>query len=102
MTDSEILDYLTPKKTNYTPIRLGKLTDGGYVCPKEIISNVSKCFSFGIWNDVSFEKDLLNENKSISIDAYDGSIDSLPEEIPIAFHKEYVRFSNESRNIFSN
>lgn len=102
MTDTEILDYLTPKKTNFTPIRLGKKFDGGYVCPKELLSEVTKCFSFGICNDISFEKDLLKENGSISIDMYDGTIRNLPGQIAATFYKQNVYFETTSKNIFAN
>ena len=104
MTDKEILDFITPKQTNYVPVRLGRCCDGGYICPKELIPMAKKCFSFGICNDISFEESLIDRNNNIVIEAYDGSINSLPKENlnNINFHKEFVYFASSSNGIFSN
>ena len=78
-----ILNSLNP--TFFTPniIRLGKNNDGGYL----VIKNEKKykyLLSFGISDDVSFERDFSNEHSDCQIFCFDPTINDLPETIPNA------------------
>lgn len=73
---------ISPRKTRgYQYIRIGSENDGGYV----LIDNFSKikaAYSFGIGNDVSWEKHLADKTwrGGIKLFMYDHTIDSLPED----------------------
>lgn len=58
-------------------VRLGKRFDGGYVLLDDFSCDM-KVYSFGISNDVSFEKELAN--RGLQIYMYDHTIAGLPEE----------------------
>ena len=67
-------------KENYKPlnlIRIGAMSDGGYLVPN-ILDNIKYCFSAGIGNISSFEKEL---SKKYLIKSFmsDGSINEPPE-----------------------
>ena len=57
-------------------VRFGKKHDGGYVLLDDFDSSMN-VYSFGISNDVSFEKDLAN--RGLTIFMYDHTIGELPE-----------------------
>ncbi len=58
-------------------VRLGKNYDGGYVLLEDFSSDM-RVYSFGISNDVSFEKELAE--KGLQIYMYDHTIMGLPEQ----------------------
>jgi hypothetical protein len=51
-----------PKK-NFSLIRCGRNNDGGYLLSKNVILETNFLISFGILDDISFEKDFLNINQ---------------------------------------
>jgi hypothetical protein len=58
--------------------RIGKNNDGGYiVC--DLSDSYDLFISCGINNDIIFEKDLLNRYPNLKCIAFDGTIQSLPE-----------------------
>ena len=58
-------------------VRLGKLSDGGYVLLREQIAGTKILLSFGVATDWSFEEHFARENTSVEILMYDYST-SLP------------------------
>ena len=58
----KLLKIKIPK--NIELIRIGSNNDGGYLVP-DIIHEISSCFSAGIGNNISFEKDLINRKISV-------------------------------------
>lgn len=84
----KLLDYVIPDLILSDKIRLGKEYDGGYVIAKSNISKYKYLLSFGISNDVSFEKDFGKYNPNCRIFCFDPTVDSLPEHIENAnFYK---------------
>ncbi len=61
----------------YTKIRLGGPNDGGYVVAKEICKKSKALYSFGIGDDISFEKDFLALNPTTKVTCFDPYIDSI-------------------------
>src|SRR5210317_910559 len=55
-------------------IRLGKDNDGGYLVNRKDIDDTRSLLSFGVGEDVSFEKDFINLNKPCPVYAYDETI----------------------------
>lgn len=93
-TGNGILDFLAPKEIGRTRIRLGKNSDGGYVVFKEPLQSIRFYVGFGVGDDISFEKDLIKENPSIQGRIYDGTVESLPDEVKLEFCKEMVQFGS--------
>jgi len=60
-------------------IRLGNQGDGGYVLPKEIIPFIDVLYTYGVGNDISFEKDMITY-KDIPVRFYDHTVIGLPEK----------------------
>lgn len=58
--------------------RFGSINDGGY-CLVDLIEEKSKLLSFGVGDDVSFERDLSSSISAIHL--YDHSVDCLPIKI---------------------
>jgi len=58
--------------------RIGKDNDGGYVMV-ELPGDYDVCISGGIFDDISFEVDLLQKYPNLTCYAFDGTIDSIPE-----------------------
>jgi len=61
----------------YNKIRIGRKQDGGYIFLNDF-KNIKIAYSFGISNEISFEKELADKN--IDIYMYDHSINQLPFE----------------------
>ena len=59
-------------------MRLGINDDGGYVIPKQMISTIDCCITFGVGNDISFELNLYNNNPRCKFILYDPTISILP------------------------
>ena len=97
----DILDLLKLFKIkipkNIELIRIGSNNDGGYLVPN-IIHEISSCFSAGIGNNISFEKDLIN--RKISVFGADGTLDSLPEvQKNYNFLKKNICICDDEENI---
>lgn len=58
-------------------IRIGRMHDGGYIMLNDF-ADITKVYSFGISNDVSWEKDMAS--RGIFCHMYDHTIDKLPED----------------------
>ena len=75
-------------------VRLGKNNDGGYVVLKSSLKKYENLLSFGIAEDISFEKK-FQEYNGCSINCFDPSIDGLPE----LMHKTtFFKLGIDSRN----
>lgn len=100
MNDCEVLGFLAPKKYDHGDFkRLGRNQDGGYVVPISYCKSAKALISFGVGDDISFERDFLKENDFVEIDIYDGTVSSLPEKIKCNFHRQNCYF--EKMNPFS-
>lgn len=88
-------------KHPFTLIRLGRNSDGGYVVPKELISeNLITC---GISNEISFEEDYIKNISASNIHAYDGTISSFPSNNKqFNFHKLNIGTKDTNREISLN
>jgi Methyltransferase FkbM domain len=70
--------------------RIGKQNDGGYVIC-DIPGEYDRFVSGGIDKDISFECALLDMYPNLKCDAFDGSIDTLPQSHErIVFHKTFL------------
>jgi len=70
---------------NHQKTRIGRNEDGGYVIPK-MPYNFDLCISVGIADDVSFDRELADQNTIIMM--YDHTIRALPYEHPnFLFHQ---------------
>lgn len=89
----KIFQALKPIYTGYELIRIGAAKDGGYLLPDDL-SGIETCFSPGVGNNWSFEKDLY-EKFGIASVMYDGSvckpIDLTHEH---TFYKKYIGMSS--------
>ena len=101
-TGDGILDFLTPKEIGRTRIRLGRRFDGGYVVFREPIQMANFYIGFGVGYDISFENALMRENPNIIGCIYDGTVESLPNESKLEFHKEMVHFGSGTDYFNSN
>jgi hypothetical protein len=59
-------------------IRYGNQGDGGYVIDKNFLHLSTVLYSYGVSNDVSFEKDFLIENPDLKVHLYDHTITDFP------------------------
>jgi len=81
--ESCIYRFLCPKEIpGKKRILIGQKTDGGYVLLDDF-ENIKIAYSFGIENNVVFDKDLAD--RGIDVYMYDHTINSLPYENP-KFH----------------
>lgn len=74
-----------------TKIRVGNKSDGGYVIYKELFNKVTKVFSFGIGDDISFEIELSKKFSNIhKINLFDPTINliNVPDKKLFTFKKE--------------
>ena len=67
------------KPENFDLVRIGHEHDGGYIMLNDF-HNGDIAYSFGISNDVSWDKDMVNRGCEIFM--YDHTIDNLPEQNP--------------------
>ena len=83
--------------SNIEMVRVGSKYDGGYVIPN-ILNQIDFCFSAGIGNNCSFEKELRNFN--IKSFGADHTIDQLPENIDgYQFTKKKISSIKKDKNI---
>ena len=88
----KIFQIIKPIDNGYKLIRIGAAKDGGYLLPDDL-TGIEICFSPGVANNWSFEKDLYNKFKIASI-MYDGSV-SKPIDLTSehTFYKKYIGMS---------
>lgn len=72
MIPKKFYPYLSDKL-----IRLGNMSDGGYVLPKNIAKRCCQCLSFGLGDDLSFEKNLKKLNCTIKVFSYDHTVNNI-------------------------
>lgn len=77
--------------------RIGKENDGGYVMLDDFASKDKIAYSFGISDDVSWDKDMVK--RGFSVFQYDHTIDALPENNnSFFFNKKGVADSYEKKD----
>ena len=88
-----IIQILNPIDNGHELIRIGAEKDGGYLLPDDL-NGVEVCFSPGVANNWSFEKDLFQKFNIASI-MYDGSV-SKPDDLTNehTFYKKYIGSSS--------
>jgi hypothetical protein len=88
----KLLHSLRPVKTKYPLIRVGGKNDGGYLLPDDL-SGVTRCFSPGVAETFTFERDLLN--RGIWSHLADASVD-MPMHLPtLSFEKKFLGAIND-------
>ena len=90
----EVFDALalfTPYDIDQTKIRVGAARDGGYIMAD--IPSTSELFSFGIANDVRFEKSMAEAGHRCFM--YDHTIEDLPDHhVNFTFHRKGICGAN--------
>lgn len=97
---SDLIKLIEPNIFSFTKKSFGKKGDGSYILPQELITNDERTIllSFGISNDISFEKDFNREYPNIKIFAFDPTINCLPENnSKIEFYKVGLAGSENKR-----
>ena len=94
------LDFFNKLKiltTNHTLKRYGNDSDGGYVAPKEIIHNLDYLISIGVEDNISFELDLMGQNKNLQTILVDGTIENFipPENVRLINKNLSLKNDNE-------
>lgn len=76
-----LLKQLTPYDANgfEEKIRLGNLSDGGYVVPRSILPLIEVVYCYGVADHIDFEEDLVRHIK-IPIRFYDHTVSGLPSK----------------------
>lgn len=94
------LKKIEPIETGRPLTRFGNNFDGGYLIPNDL-NDLSKCFTLGVGNDISFEDDLLK--KGISAYFADGNVDCLPMQSQnFSFIKKNISITNSDKYISIN
>ena len=75
MNNLKLPFFFKPKYKTYLE-RIGKDNDGGYVIPSKSIGDTDHLFSFGMYDDWSFESDFRKKNPNIQIIVFDKSVNS--------------------------
>lgn len=89
----KLLHALKPVKTKFPLIRIGGNNDGGYLLPNDL-SGISTCFSPGVAETATFEKDLLIHG--IRSHLADASVDGVPDDLPVlSFEKKFLGVTND-------
>src|SRR5690242_6756412 len=85
---SSLLKIIQPTIFGLKKVALGRNGDGTYILPDELIKNETKyiLLSFGISNDISFEKQFHEKFPLIKIYVFDPTIERLPE------NTDYINF----------
>jgi len=95
--ESCIYQLLRPKEVlGKHKVRIGSNNDGGYILLNDF-ENIKIAYSFGIGNEISFDKELADKN--IDIFMYDHTIEALPFTNP-KFHwnKIGISYKKEENN----
>lgn len=92
-TDLEKLNGLArklrPTICDHKMLRIGKLSDGGYLIPDDL-SGIAACFSPGVEDNSSFESDLISQT-GIPSHLADYSVSAAPSNFkPKSFLKKFV------------
>ena len=92
--ESSIYQLLKPQDVfGKKKIRIGKKGDGGYVLLNDF-NNIKIAYSFGICNEVSFDKELADKN--IDVYMYDHTIQNLPYQNP-KFHWKKIGLTGHKK-----
>jgi hypothetical protein len=84
-----LLTYLRPINNGHELIRIGGISDGGYLVPNDL-SGIAACISPGVAETMDFELDIWEKFKIPSL-MYDASIDTPTQLNPgQKFFKKYV------------
>ena len=71
-------NYRVPKifkpKFNSTKMRIGRKFDGGYIISQKALINSKNLVSLGVYDDWSFESEILNKNNKLKVFIFDGSV----------------------------
>lgn len=81
-SNTNLIDFLKQIQVydcEFTKIRVGDGLDGGYVVLHEICEKTSAVYSFGIGEDISFEKDYKKRYPNTEMYLYDPFLDNLSE-----------------------
>lgn len=92
-----ILRLIEPNVFGFKKKCFGRDGDGTYILPSELIEDSREfvLMSFGVNDDVSFEKQFQIEFPNISVYSFDPTIEELPEKVPgINFFKIGVAREN--------
>ena len=85
-------------KSDYNKLRIGRNRDGGYVVLDIPNINYDIFISGGISNDNSFEHHFINKYKNVFCEAFDFSIDKLPNPCEkIHFNKKFISTINDDK-----
>ena len=88
------LKSLRPLKTELELIRIGRDNDSGYICPNDF-ENITTCFSPGVEQDSTFEKQ-LSEKYGIKSILADYSVDKPGEDCTdFTFYKKFIGYGDE-------
>ena len=91
----QIVDLLKPVDCGIELIRVGGDNDGGYLLPDDL-TGIKYCFSPGVAETASFERDCLD--MGISSFLADYSVDAPPVELPgCEFSKKFIGVVNNGR-----
>jgi hypothetical protein len=71
-------------------VRLGRPNDGGYVVPVRAIDAADRVLSLGLFDDWSFEAELLSRKAGLAVHGYDHTIGALT--FKRAYQHELLRF----------
>lgn len=78
-----------------TLTRYGRDNDGGYVCADELIEQSDTLFSFGIADDISFEKEFARVSEAKQIYLFDPSVNAPPDMSP---QMEFFKYGLAKQN----
>ena len=71
-------NYRVPKifkpKFSSTKMRIGRKFDGGYIVSQKALINSKNLVSLGVYDDWSFESEILNKNNKLKVFIFDGSV----------------------------
>tara|TARA_Y100001970_G_C14202007_1_gene841651 strand:+ start:741 stop:1541 length:801 start_codon:yes stop_codon:yes gene_type:complete len=94
---NDIISLLKPYDVEIPLIRVGEDTDGGYLLP-DILKDIDYCFSPGVGNSSSFEKNL--ESYGIKSFLADKNVDGPAEKLTnFSFDKKNIHSFNQDHNI---
>jgi hypothetical protein len=79
----KVIELLRPINNGHELIRIGGLTDGGYLIPNDLLE-ISACISPGVAETIDFELDIWNKFRIPSY-MYDASV-NIPEQINSGQH----------------
>jgi hypothetical protein len=98
MDTAFLLEFFTPKNLGFDLIRIGPSGDGGYVIPN---LKYSHCLTLGVAEDIQFEIDLAEKNRTCSFTLVDGTIQEIPKNHlkNVTFIPKLVKsFTSNDRN----